>query len=128
MSNKVVFDTSVIMALLNQEPGGEEAQRYIGKSIVSAVNIVELVSNLSLRPLPMSAIQQIINRMSFQIIPLSRELAELAGFLREQTRSAGLSLGDRACIALAIQQKIPVFTTDRAWAKFDFGIPVHLIR
>jgi PIN domain nuclease of toxin-antitoxin system len=45
-----------------------------------------------------------------------------------QTRALGLSLGDRACLALAIALKAPVWTSDRSWKKLNIGVTVHLMR
>lgn len=54
--------------------------------------------------------------------------ARVAAELIAQTRPYGLSLGDRACLALAIQRKAAVYTTDAAWKNIDPGIEVNLIR
>jgi PIN domain nuclease of toxin-antitoxin system len=44
------------------------------------------------------------------------------------TRPYGLSLGDRACLALAIRRKATVYTTDAAWKNLNLGIEVEVIR
>ena len=54
--------------------------------------------------------------------------ALVAAALRPLTRSAGLSLGDRACRALADREGVPALTTDRAWAKLRLPIEIRLIR
>jgi len=51
-----------------------------------------------------------------------------AGLLRASTRRFGLSLGDRACLALAQQLQAPVLTTDRVWERLDIGVPIVVIR
>jgi PIN domain nuclease of toxin-antitoxin system len=61
-------------------------------------------------------------------MPFTTEQAEIAGNLIAQTRSLGLSLGDRACLALALEQNAPVYTADRAWKNLKLAIPVHVIR
>jgi PIN domain nuclease of toxin-antitoxin system len=40
----------------------------------------------------------------------------------------GLSLGDRACLALARLRNLPAVTADRAWAKLDLAIPIEVVR
>ena len=63
-----------------------------------------------------------------QIVPFDAELAYRAGMLRSATRPAGLSLGDRACLALAERLGLPALTADRAWGALQVGIPVDVIR
>jgi ribonuclease VapC len=59
---------------------------------------------------------------------LDEEQARLVGTLVPQTRMLGLSLGDRACLALGITLKAPVYTADRQWARLNLGIPIQIIR
>lgn len=44
------------------------------------------------------------------------------------TRQLGLSLADRACLALARQLSLPVLTADHAWAEAALELEVKLIR
>ena len=66
--------------------------------------------------------------MSIQVVPFDEELAYRAGLLRSATRSAGLSLGDRACLALAERLGVPALTTDRIWGTLQLGIQIEVIR
>ena len=63
-----------------------------------------------------------------EVEPFTVEQARVAGDLVEKTSALGLSLGDRACLALAIVLGTPVYTTDRLWKKLKLGIPIHLLR
>jgi ABC-type antimicrobial peptide transport system ATPase subunit len=54
--------------------------------------------------------------------------AHIAGSLWQQTKALGLSLGDRACLALAIQLNLPVLTADKLWQQLDVGVAIQLIR
>lgn len=56
------------------------------------------------------------------------DLALAASKLRPATRHKGLSLGDRACLALAIREGATAITTDRAWADLDVGCHIEVIR
>ena len=62
------------------------------------------------------------------IAPLSAEDGELAAQLWLETRARGLSLGDRACLALALRLKLPALTADRAWASLKLPMKVRVIR
>ena len=66
--------------------------------------------------------------MEIETVPLDKELALDAGALRETTRSHGLSLGERAALARAKREGLPVLATDQAWAGLDIGVDVRLIR
>jgi ribonuclease VapC len=62
------------------------------------------------------------------IEPFTSEQAKTAGALVTQTRPLGLSLGDRACLALAITLGAPVYTADKNWKSLKLGIPIHVLR
>jgi PIN domain nuclease of toxin-antitoxin system len=55
-------------------------------------------------------------------------MAYEAGMLRRTTRAVGLSLGDRACIALGSRLSAPVFTTDRRWQTLKVGVKIRVVR
>lgn len=50
------------------------------------------------------------------------------GKLRARTRSRTLSLGDRACRALAAARRVSAVTVDRGWAGLDVGMEVVVAR
>jgi PIN domain nuclease of toxin-antitoxin system len=64
----------------------------------------------------------------FEINPFDERQARIAGNLRPLTKHKGLSLGDRACLALAIQQRATVLTVDKAWAEIDVGVKIEVVR
>lgn len=126
--NRVVLDASAILAAANGEPGADLVLRHLSNSVVSAVNLAEAHSKLIQRGLPPH--DAWIAALSFcrEIVPFDAQQANLAGSLVTPTRSLGLSLGDRACLALASLLKAPVYTTDRQWKKLALGIEIHLLR
>jgi PIN domain nuclease of toxin-antitoxin system len=77
---------------------------------------------------PEAFIRNAIDALKLTIIPFDIELAYQAGLLRSLTKQAGLSLGDRACLALAWRLKLPVLTTDKVWGKLSLGITIQVIR
>jgi PIN domain nuclease of toxin-antitoxin system len=70
----------------------------------------------------------IVYRYQLAVVPFDEELARQTGALRPATRSLGLSLGDRACLALAQREQLPILTADRIWAKLDLGIAIKVVR
>lgn len=96
--------------------------------IMSTVNVAECISKLVDKgDQPAEAIARMLGLALIEI-DFSSTLSHLSGALRATTRSAGLSLGDRACLALAIERSLPAVTADRPWAKLDIGVDVRLIR
>jgi ribonuclease VapC len=63
-----------------------------------------------------------------ETVSFTEEQARIAGALTARTRTLGLSLGDRACLALGIALRAPVYTADRAWKKLKLDVPIHIIR
>jgi len=92
-----------------------------------SVNLSEVVAKLAEFGMPETDIHRALS-LGLELIPFNETLAYEAGLLRPVTRNAGLSLGDRACLALARSRALPAFTSDRAWATLDTDIEIILIR
>jgi len=126
-----VLDASALLALLNDEDGADEVERALGESIcvMSAVNWAEVLSKLS--DLSPGAEQASVPRLVTDLLSVEffgpEDAEEVAG-LRAVTRSSGLSLGDRACLALAGRLGWPAWTADRAWREIETDVEVHLVR
>ncbi len=129
-----MLDASALLAYLKDEPGSEVVEEALGESShVSAANWAEVLSKLAEEG---DDIPRTIERFeaegmlgwSMIVHPLDEVQAWRIATLRPITRSAGLSLGDRACLSLAEALDLPALTTDRAWGTLEVGIPVRLIR
>lgn len=128
-SNRVVLDASVILAVIHQEPGWEKLPRaLLETAAVSTVNLTEVQSKLVFYGWNPDDAWEDATGVAGQVFAFSSEQAKNAGSLIAQTRASGLSLGDRACLALAMELNAPVYTTDRSWKNLKLAIPVHLIR
>jgi PIN domain nuclease of toxin-antitoxin system len=97
-------------------------------ALISTVNVAEVVDRLALTGEPEQSIRTVLDWLALELVPFDQEQAIQTGLLRPLTKMAGLSLGDRACIALARQTGLPVVTADRIWASLQLGVTVHLIR
>lgn len=126
--NPVVLDASALLALLNQEMGYEQVEKYLPTALMSAVNISEVVATYSKIGVSNHDIDILIHSLIKEIIPFDTAQAFIAGFLRKKTRPQGLSFGDRACLALAELKNLSVVTADKIWAKLDTKVRVILIR
>jgi PIN domain nuclease of toxin-antitoxin system len=125
--NEAVLDSSAILALLQAEPGAELVLATLPGALLSAVNLAEVVSKLCEHGVPAHEARAAITRLGVQVIDFDIDQAWSTGELRPRTRPAGLSLGDRACLALAALRRLPAMTTDRAWAKLP-GFDIVVIR
>jgi PIN domain nuclease of toxin-antitoxin system len=95
---------------------------------ISAVNLSEVVAKLAEHGMPEPAIHSALEGLGLKVIDLDRDLAYRAGMLRPPTKALGLSLGDRACLALGLQSDAPVVTADRVWSELELPFDVLVIR
>lgn len=124
--NKCVLDASAILACLNNEPGGMAiaSLTYEARCMVSAVNLTEVLTRLLDWGMTAAEAHQAATSIEFEIIAFDAALARRCAELRAATRAKGLSLGDRACLALAECVGAPVYTADRPW--LDLAGPLQL--
>jgi ribonuclease VapC len=125
---RMVLDSSVILAHINDEPGSDNAAQYFGDALISAVNLAEVTGKLVERGASLGLVRLALSRYGLQVAIFDEELAELTGALRAATKSFGLSLGDRACLALGQRYSLPVLTADRMWKELGLPIEVRLLR
>jgi ribonuclease VapC len=127
--NTVVLDASALLALLNEEPGAEKlTPELLRDATASTVNLAEVHSKLveqggDTDEAWADALSPISEAATF-----TEQHARIAGGLVARTRGMGLSLGDRACLALGITLRAPVYTADRAWKRLKLDVPIHVIR
>lgn len=128
MPNLAVLDSSAILAVILNEPGSQNVASILEGSLLSTVNLAEVHARLLQRGASADHAWNRISSFQCEICFFTDEQARLAAELISATRPYGLSLGDRACLALAIQRKATVYTTDRAWKNLALGIEVEVIR
>ena len=114
-----VFDASAVLAAIFEEAGASQvvALWSAGENLLSAVNYAEIVSKLSERGMSDAEIATVIEGVPLAVTAFDRSTAHEAGLLRRATKALGLSLGDRACLALGMARKARVITAERIWEK-----------
>lgn len=127
--SRIVLDASALIAALNGEPGAERLTiELLSTAVISTVNLAEVQSKLVSRGLsPDNAWAAALVPVE-EAIPFTSEQAKIAGSLVAETRSLGLSLGDRACLALGLALQAPIYTADRSWKNLKLGLRIHVIR
>ena len=127
MTSKIVLDASALLAMIREEPGGDAVADAITRARMSAVNFAEVVSYLTHAGLPAPQIDAMLAPLPVDIIDADRELASSAGRLRKATAEAGLSLGDRFCLAQAVRDRLPAWTADRRWRTIASRVDVDIV-
>jgi ribonuclease VapC len=127
--NRIVLDSSALLAVLNGEPGADKlTPQLLSAATSSTLNLAEVQSKLVSRGIdPDDAWEATLSPIREAAV-FTDEQAKIAGSLVAQTSGLGLSLGDRACLALGITSKAPVYTADRLWKNLELGIRIHVIR
>ncbi len=124
----VVFDSSALLAISFDEAGAERAARGLKDGMMSAVNVAEVISRYVDQGASEEEARASLQAFGLDIRPFDETQAMAAGLMRTATQKLGLSLGDRACLALAVQERATVFTADRTWAALDLEVDVELVR
>jgi ribonuclease VapC len=125
---EVVLDASALIALLRKEPGAEKVTAVLSKSCISSVNLAETLGKMVEYGKPLEAVRFQVERLDIPVVPFDTEQANIAASFWKATRLVGMSLGDRACLALALKLSLPALTTEMEWLKCDLGVKVVKIR
>lgn len=115
-----VYDASALLAILNDEKGQDAVIAHLATSeegLISAANWAEVASKLADRGESPAEIESGLAAFGLEVVPLDAMQALAVGALRPSTRSIGLSLGDRCCIALAALRGAEIITGERIWAQ-----------
>jgi len=127
----IVLDASAALAILFGEAGADAFDRdprLLDRAVMSAVNAAEVMAKLVAKGVPAERAWSIAAQPVREIVDFNGTHARLAGSLIAETHSRGLSLADRACLALGISLKAAVYTADRHWKGLRVGVSIHLIR
>jgi ribonuclease VapC len=127
-----VIDASALLAVACGESGSEVVLGLINtqECVISSVNVAEVAARLIDLGLPVSELDQAIAQFNVDTIDFNHRQSLISAEIRPITRSIGLSLGDRACLALAKASNGCAVTADRIWLEVAeaLEIPVILIR
>lgn len=126
--SEFVLDASALLAVLEGEPGAEIVEQALPAALLTTINLAEVLTKLAERGVPEAEGFAAVGGLDLGLVDVDVTLARASARLRAGTRRAGLSLGDRICLALAEQRALPVLTTDRAWATLGLPLDIRVIR
>lgn len=113
----VVLDASAVLALVRDEAGADKVARHVGRAAISAVNLQEVIKELLVSGLDEATTRELLDELRLDVRAHDVGAAYAAAGLHAQTRQYGRGLGDRSCLALAVQLGVPALTADREWKK-----------
>jgi PIN domain nuclease of toxin-antitoxin system len=129
VNNNIILDASALLALIQEEQGAEIIKPLLKFSVMSTVNIAESLTALQRFGISPQKSLTLISDIITLIVPFDLEQAGYVAELQSHVQHKGLSLGDRACIALGIKLQIPIYTADRVWTQLQLNnADIKLIR
>jgi ribonuclease VapC len=124
----IALDASALLAFLLREPGHERVRQLLEEACMSMVNFSEVLGRFAHTGQGVAPIAEKLLATPIQMVDFSRQQAVIAAALVPVTQGEGLSLGDRACLALARERRIRAVTADKAWRRVDVGIEIEVVR
>ncbi len=107
---------------------GAKGLSPLQEALISTVNLAEVATYLARNSVPRETIQEVLTSFPIQVVPFEESLAIETGYLYPSSKNLGLSLGDRACLALALSRKLPVLTADLVWSQLNLDISIRVLR
>jgi PIN domain nuclease of toxin-antitoxin system len=127
MITRFVLDTSALLAMMQDAPGGSLVGVKLHNSAISTLNLTEVLDYCNEHDLPTTSMVKDLRALGLEIHPFTEEdahhVADLGTRLERQ-----LSVADRACVALAHRLSLPALSADRSWKQLDLGIEVRVLR
>ncbi len=121
-----VLDASALLALLQEERGADEVELFLDGALMSCVNLSEVLQKAEKHGAEIEGLEYDLEALGIGFRPFDVEAARPTAEM--WSRGTGLSLGDRACLALAEQVGGTAITTERRWGTLDLGVDVRVIR
>jgi PIN domain nuclease of toxin-antitoxin system len=127
MLNKVVFDSSAFIALLAKEKSYSFLRSHLKNAIISAVSLADVYKYcIEEQNLTKDDCLKLTELSGLKVIEFCNEQALISAYIISQTKPYGLSLGDRACLALALYKKSPIVTCDKIWERVKLNVEIFI--
>jgi PIN domain nuclease of toxin-antitoxin system len=126
--NSVVLDASAILAVLNGETGYQKVVPHLQGGLLSAVNLAEVLKKCVEKGADVAGAMRRVRNLDVAVVSFDESQATESARIWPLVRSRGLSAADRACLALAIERRATVLTSDERMSKTSVPVKVTLIR
>lgn len=126
--SRVVLDGSAVAAVLWREPGHEEVIPHLRGSLMSIVNLAEVIGVSQVRGPSPEMVEYALKRLQIELVAFDDEQARLVASIFSKSHSVPLTFADQASMALAVHRGLPLFTSKQNWIEHDIGVEIHLIR
>jgi len=123
-----VLDASAVLGVLRSEPGADYVVEHGRGSLISSVNIAEVLSHADIRHASRERVEAGFRAMHLREVPFDREQAEILATIYQLTLGSSVGFADRACMALAKKHGLTALTGDHDWLKHDVGVEIQLFR
>lgn len=124
----MVLDASAVLAWLFREFAWADVEARLAGSSMSTVNLAEVLTRIQRDGQPSTLLLDALRQAPIDFVAFTADDADFVASLEPLTRRHGISMGDRACLALALRRGMPVMTADRTWADLDLPLEIVLIR
>jgi ribonuclease VapC len=124
----IALDASALLAFLLRERGHERVGQVLGEACISTVNFSEVLGRFARAGQDVVRIAEKLVATPIELVEFSTQQAVIAAALVLETQAQGLSLGDRACLALARERRILAITADKSWRRLNLGVEIETIR
>jgi len=124
----IALDASALLAFLLRERGHERVRELLSEACVSTVNFSEVLARFARAGQDVVIVAEKLLAAPIEVVAFSTQQAALAAALVRETQAEGLSLGDRACLALARERGVRVVTADKSWRRLKLPIEIETIR
>lgn len=128
VDNGYMLDASALLAHVLKEPGAQLVSDRIANARISSVNWAETLQFALFNEVEIEVLADQFLTLGLNILPFTSRHAFGTARLRAPTQHLGLSLADRACLAVASEEGLPVLTADRSWSQLDLDVEIELIR
>jgi ribonuclease VapC len=124
-----VFDASAVLAAIFLEPGADTVTALWaeGDNLLSSINYAEVVTKLNERGLSDEDVRTVLEGVPLTMIAFDQQAALATGLMRKSTKTFGLSLGDRACLATGRLLSAEIVTAEHLWKTLE-GYTIRFIR
>lgn len=126
--SRFVLDASAALGAMRRERGADFVTQHGRGSLISSVNLAEVLSHPDIRLASTERVNTWFRMMQVREVPFDRRHAQALAEIYPLTLGSSVGFADRACLALAKQERLVALTGDRDWLKYDVGVEVQLFR